>query len=135
MSAFCFSPEIIDLHLFQLWLRGLSVSQVASVREDADPMLRDVIELDTADHFRLFDELQPSLEEPRSTLCLLDLAPNVRITLADAFYSFDDVVVREFLSRKFATRVRKDLDDVSETTGVPRRSCLRQFDNLKRYVK
>ena len=132
MSAFCFSPEIIDFHLLQLWLRGLTVAQATSVREDSDPVLRDVLELDTTDHFRVFEELQPSLEEPKSTMCLLDISPSVRKALAESFYSFDDIVVREFLGRKFTSRARKDLDEVSELTGVPRRSCLRQFDNLKR---
>jgi Acidic fibroblast growth factor binding (FIBP) len=132
MSAFCFSPEIIDFHILQLWLKGLTVSQATSLREDADPVLRDVLEIDTADHFRLFEELQPSLEEPHTSLCLLSIAPSVRAAMADSFYSFDDVVIREFLGRKFTSRARKDLDEVSDITGVPRRSCLRQFDNLKR---
>jgi len=108
------------------------VQQATSAKEGADHVLRDVIEMDTADHFRLFEELQPSLEEPRTTLCLMEVAPNVRRALAEAFYSFDDAVVREFLGRKFTSRAKKDLDEISEITGVPRRSCLRQFDNLKR---
>jgi hypothetical protein len=132
MSAFCFCPEIIDLHVWQLWLKGLTVGQAAAVREDADPILRDVLEIDTADDFRLFEELQPSLEEPKTTMCLLDIPLKVRFALSESFYAFDDIVVREFLGRKFTTRVRKDLDEVSEITGIPRRSCLRQFDNLKR---
>jgi hypothetical protein len=132
MSAFCFSPEIIDFHLLQLWLRGLTVSQATAQREDADPVLRDILELDTADHYRIFEEIQPTLEQPKSTMCLLELAPNVRLALSESFYSFDDTVIREFLGRKFTSRARKDLDEVSEITGVPRRSCLRQFDNLKR---
>jgi len=132
MSAFCFSPETIDLSIFDLWLKGLTVSEAASVRSDADPLLRDVIELDTTDHFRLFEELQPSLQEPRSTLCLLQASNEVRLVLSETYYAFDDAVVREFLSRKFTSRARKDLDEISEITGAPRRSCLRQFDNLKR---
>ena len=133
MSAVCFSPETIDFHILQLWLGGLSINQATLVREDYDANLRDVIEIDTADQFRLFDELQPVLEEPSSSLCLLELSPSVLRKLSENFYSFDDIVVREFLGRKFNSRARKDwLDEVSESTGVPRRSCLRQFENLRR---
>jgi len=52
--------------------------------------------------------------------------------LYSRFYSFDDVVMRELIGRKLTSRARKDLDEVSESTGILRPSCARQFDNLKR---
>ena len=42
------------------------------------------------------------------------------------YYSIDAVVVREILGKKLASRTRKDLDDISELTTVPLRSCRRQ---------
>ena len=39
---------------------------------------------------------------------------------------FDSSVVRELLGKKLTTRQRNSLDDVSEKTRVPLRSCRRQ---------
>ncbi|KAL3183522.1 hypothetical protein MRX96_033631 [Rhipicephalus microplus] len=51
------------------------------------------------------------------------------------YYDFDQNVVREFLGKKLSSRNRKDLDEVSEKTGVDIKSCRRQFDNIKRVYK
>ncbi|GFV60017.1 acidic fibroblast growth factor intracellular-binding protein, partial [Trichonephila clavipes] len=51
------------------------------------------------------------------------------------YYEFDDSVIREFLGKKLSARNRKDLDDVSDKTGVEVKSCRRQFDNVKRVYK
>ena len=34
--------------------------------------------------------------------------------------------------KKLNSRVRKDIDDISEATNTNRLSCLRQFDNIQR---
>jgi len=39
------------------------------------------------------------------------------------YYDFDDAVIRELLGKKLSSRHRKDLDEVSEKTGVVLRSC------------
>jgi endonuclease IV len=44
-------------------------------------------------------------------------------------------VVRELLGKQLNSRLRKDMDDVSEKTRVSLGSCRRQFDNLKRIFK
>ena len=51
------------------------------------------------------------------------------------YYEFDNVVVRELLGKKLTTRLRKDLDDISERTGIPLKSCKRQYDNIKNIFK
>lgn len=51
------------------------------------------------------------------------------------YYEFHDDVVRDVLGKKLSSRNRKDLDEVSEKTGVSLRSCRRQFDNVKRVYK
>ncbi len=38
--------------------------------------------------------------------------------------------MRELIGKKLVGRTRRDLDDVSDCTGVPLASCRRQFDNL-----
>jgi hypothetical protein len=39
------------------------------------------------------------------------------------------------VGRKLSSRLRKDLDEVAEKTGVLLNSCKRQFDNVKRVFK
>ena len=51
--------------------------------------------------------------------------------LIEQYYAFDENVVREFLGKKLSSKNRKDLDDVSEKTGISLKSCRRQFDNIK----
>ena len=53
------------------------------------------------------------------------------------FYTFryDSFVIREILCHKLTQRQRKDLDDISEKTGIRVKSCRRQFDNLKRIIR
>ena len=50
------------------------------------------------------------------------------------YYTLDESVLREFLGRRLAGKVRKDLGDVSEATKTPVKSCRRQFDNLRRVM-
>jgi len=42
------------------------------------------------------------------------------------YYEFDSVIVREILGKKLTTRFRNALDDISEKTHIPLRSCRRQ---------
>lgn len=51
------------------------------------------------------------------------------------YYEFDNIIVRELLGKKLTTRLRKDLDDISERTTVPLKSCKRQYDNIKNIFK
>lgn len=39
------------------------------------------------------------------------------------YYEFDNSVIRELLGKKLTSRHRKDLDEVSEKTGVSLKSC------------
>ena len=51
------------------------------------------------------------------------------------YYQFDAPVIREVLGKKLTSRHRKDLDDVSEKTGIPLRSCRRQVHRISSYLK
>ena len=55
--------------------------------------------------------------------------------MIEMYYTFDDTVVREFIGKKLSGKDRRDLDDVSEKTGLSLKSCKRQFDNVKRVLK
>lgn len=53
--------------------------------------------------------------------------------MVERYHELDDSVLREILGKKVTSKTRKDLDDVSELTHVPLRSCHRQYDNIQRY--
>lgn len=48
------------------------------------------------------------------------------------YHDLDDAVLREIFGKKVSSKTRKDLDEVSELTNVPLRSCHRQYDNIRR---
>lgn len=88
------------------------------------------------DDIRTFEALEHYLHAP--TLLRTQTMLQIRSTKTQSFviekyWSLDDVVVREVIvGSKRLTRSRKDLDDVSEYTGISLRSVTRQFDNIKR---
>ena len=135
-------PFTLDLMVFLLWTRGLSQAQLVARREvdyasASTAERRETLELltrDTADQFRVFGVLEPLLRAPRllGNQVVLQLPPSTRRFAVEVYYTFDDLVIRELLGRKLSTKARKDLDDVSESAGVPLLSCRRQFDCLKR---
>ena len=43
-----------------------------------------------------------------------------------SYYRFDKDVIREILGKKMSAKLRKDMDDVSEKTGIPLKRCRRQ---------
>lgn len=54
--------------------------------------------------------------------------------MVERYHELDDAVLRELFGKKVTSKTRKDLDDVSELTRVPLRSCHRQYDNIRRWV-
>lgn len=52
--------------------------------------------------------------------------------MVERYHELDDSVLREIFGKKMTSKTRKDLDDVSELTRVPLRSCRRQYDNIRR---
>ena len=66
-------------------------------------------------------------------LQLLDSTTKKRVI--ESYHSLDPGFSREILGRKLNSKLRKDLDEVSEKTGILVRSCRRQFDNIKKVFK
>lgn len=52
--------------------------------------------------------------------------------MVEKYHELDDSVLREIIGKRVTSKTRKDLDDVSELTRVPLRSCRRQYDNIRR---
>merc|ERR1711862_174785 len=66
-------------------------------------------------------------------LQLLDQSTRKRVV--ESYHSLDSSFCREILGRKLNSKLRKDLDEVSEKTNILVRSCRRQFDNIKKICK
>lgn len=114
----------------------------------------DLITSDVLDHYRTYSLIERLLHAPTKMLeqsCFqLELEAREMIiekytliyyklmiinSTLFRYYSIDDAVAREILGKKLTSRYRKDLDEVSEKTGVKLKSCRRQFDNVKRIFK
>ncbi|CAM9809668.1 unnamed protein product, partial [Laminaria digitata] len=54
--------------------------------------------------------------------------------MVERYHELDGPVLREILGKKITSKTRKDLDDASEHTRVPLRSCHRQYDNIRRLL-
>ncbi|KAK3755329.1 hypothetical protein RRG08_026059 [Elysia crispata] len=132
----------INFDIYDLWLKGHSASE-ATMLEQKKINLKmfgitvEDLHSDIVDHYRLFLGLEEMLKTPprlsHQTVYQLD-ADTISL-LIQKYYSFDAPVIREIFGRKLNSRSRKDLDDISEETGVSVRSCRRQFDNAKRVFK
>ena len=137
-------PAEVDLNVFTHWLSGCDVEKAAQLRMADEPSIsrefhdyQTLLLSDTRDQFRSFRTLEPYLQLPSTltTQHLFQLShANMRV-LIEQYYAFDENVVREFLGKKLSSKNRKDLDDVSEKTGISLKSCRRQFDNIKQVLK
>ncbi len=138
-------PAEEDVEVFSLWLKGYTAEKASAEREKhlTDPVTRDfqdypaLLLSETRDQYRTFNLLEPYLQLPPTLLNqhLFQLPVATKRALIQSYYTFDEVVVREFLGKKLSTKNRKDLDDVSEKTGISLKSCRRQFDNIKQVLR
>ena len=144
MEVFLFEPLEIDPLVFSLWLSGYGVEEATRRRIENEtgvarqfPDFQSLLRSETRDHFRIFEILEPYLQYPPTFLTqeLVQIPTSTKKTLIEQYYTFDECVVREFLGKKLSSKNRKDLDDVSEKTGVSLKSCRRQFDNIKQVLR
>jgi len=130
----------IDWELFSMWLEGqvegICVNQLRERYKEENLNYEDVLS-ELQNNFRLFCMLEPLLQHPNmfSEQLVWQLDNKTQAQLISRYYALDHSVARELLGRKLSGRLRKDLDEVSEKTGVPLKSCRRQFDNIKRIFK
>ncbi|XP_065069199.1 acidic fibroblast growth factor intracellular-binding protein B-like [Rhopilema esculentum] len=137
----CFSdPVDLDFHVYSLWLEGLNEEEATRQRKCMEPSLNfpnAILLSDTREQFQLFQLLEKFLQSPLTfrTQMLCALSQTAQQELIQKYYSFDKDVIREILGRKMSAKLRKDMDDVSEKTGIPLKRCRRQFDNVKNVLK
>eukprot|EP00611_Tribonema_gayanum_P030664 TRINITY_DN85_c2_g1_i1.p1 TRINITY_DN85_c2_g1~~TRINITY_DN85_c2_g1_i1.p1 ORF type:complete len:488 (+),score=174.15 TRINITY_DN85_c2_g1_i1:115-1578(+) len=122
---------------FSFRRRGSSVEEMsAEAALSEKQQLERLFLRDTKDLYRIFDTAEHFLCQPdllRSQVTL-QLSPAAAQWMIRCYYALDENVLREFLGRRLAGKVRKDLGDVSEATKTPVKSCRRQFDNLRRVM-
>lgn len=89
------------------------------------------------DQYRTYQMIEKLLHIPTqlSEQWTFQMTPTTQRILIEKYYGIEDGVIREILGKKLSARNRKELDDVSEKTGINIKSCRRQFDNIKRVYK
>ena len=144
LEVFVSEPADVDMGVFSLWLSGCDAEKAVVQRMAKEPAIskefhdfQSLLLSETQDQFRMFRHLEPYLQSPPTLFNthLFPLPLAMKQALIEQYYTFDEEVVREFLGKKLSTRNRKDLDDVSEKTGISLRSCRRQFDNIKQVLR
>jgi len=142
LDVFVGNYAIIDWEVYSLWLSGRSIAEAVTVFVRDNRVLitdhhvsQDIIVSDFEDNWRLFSTLETALYSQESTLPLQLLDSAAKKRVIESYHSLDAVFCREILGRKLNSKLRKDLDEVSEKTGIFVRSCRRQFDNIKKVFK
>ncbi|XP_065181382.1 acidic fibroblast growth factor intracellular-binding protein-like isoform X1 [Sycon ciliatum] len=148
-------PIHIDLSAFKSWLAGFTVKEVARSQESKpDRTLQrlvqcshhfqlsamDVLMGEITDQFHAYNMLETWLVTVPPSLAvqsIIPIPPNLQQKLITLYFSFDEhySVPRELIGRKLTGRLRSNLDDVAEKTGVNLKSCRRQFDNIRRVFR
>ncbi|XP_012558113.2 acidic fibroblast growth factor intracellular-binding protein isoform X1 [Hydra vulgaris] len=139
----CFtSPLCVDMLLFTEWLSGADDIDAAKVLSSSlQPCLGNmstaVLLQEVKEQYVLFSYLQQYLFSPQLLKApnFAALSPETKDKLVSSYYEFDKPVIREILGKKMNSKLRKDMDEVSEKTQVSLKSCQRQFDNIKNILK
>ncbi|CAL1265108.1 unnamed protein product [Larinioides sclopetarius] len=141
IDIFVGNNTLLDPEIYEMWLSGQQASDGATMLINGSLKDFDIdygmLLSDVLDHYRTFQMLERLLHYPKrlTEQWIFQIAPSIQRMLIERYYEFDDAVIREFLGKKLSARNRKDLDDVSEKTGIQVKSCRRQFDNVKRVYK
>ncbi len=142
LDVFVGNYALMDWEVYSLWLSGRSIAEAVTVfvRDNRANISdyhvsQDIIVSDFEDNWRLFTTLETALMSYESTLPLQLLDCNTKKKVIESYHSLDSVFCREILGRKLNSKLRKDLDEVADKTGIFVRSCRRQFDNIKKVFK
>lgn len=142
VDVFISNYTLVDPEIYELWIEGHSSSESVAILNQrglgqTTGASLELIASDVLDHYRTYSLLEKLLSNPNKLKEQLEfqIEPQTRKLLIEKYYDFDDCVVRELLGKKLSSKHRKDLDEVSEKTNIPLKSCRRQFDNVKRIFK
>lgn len=144
---------IIDWDIHNLWLNGYNQSDAVQYLKDfkksafrrdfPSGVSHELLTADVGDYYRLFAMIETAILTNQQKIigqnhqlgCFQFVDENTKHRLIEAYYSLDGPLCRELLGKKLSTRLRKDLDEISEKTNLQLKSCRRQFDNIKRVFK
>lgn len=148
------SPIDFDLNVYSYWTEGKTVEEALTVfpgieqqaasaslfnfqRRNYKVDIRELLKHEIRDQYQLFSQLEHYLRQP---ILLLGYSPTnvcplrtaqIREFCIEKYWSLDDIIVREVVSKQRLTKTRKDLDDICENTQLSIVKVTRQFDNLK----
>ncbi|KAI9363387.1 acidic fibroblast growth factor binding protein [Zopfochytrium polystomum] len=129
----------LDKSIWHLWLMGLSVEQAVHYVRQKMPTPTDSVLLKSfvLSQYRNYELLEHHLHRPKHLMSqlLFPLPKETKQFLIESYYSFDGRVLREVLGKKLSSRIRKELDEAREKSGIPVAGCKRMFDNFKRISK
>ncbi|KAL0491329.1 hypothetical protein AKO1_009882 [Acrasis kona] len=146
LNVFFSDPILINQYIFEQWLRGFTVESTTRIvkAKQAQNAVEEkyfyLVQNEIVYQYRIFDQIVKLLADPcmfmaQGSSCEVQIPPSVRRRLIEKYFSYDEAVFRELIGRKLNDRSRKDLDDISEQTGVEMISCRRQYDNLRSVQK
>lgn len=138
IDIFVGSNTIIDLTLYELWLKSLLPSEAVKQRKkEHKGISSDLLMSDILDQYRTLGLMEKYLKNPLTLANQLSfqLSESMRKELIIRYFRFNDAVIRELLGKKLSRSTYQSMDEISEKTGVNLRYCLRQFDNCRRVFK
>lgn len=134
------SPPPFEEDVLMKWVKG-EASDQRTTRSDSSsifqfrhPTLSNFADdLSRIEQYRVFDVLEHFMCQPLllNSQMMIQIPLNVQKFIIQSYWGLNDSVVREIVYKRL-NKSRKDLDDVSDTTGLNLKSVTRQFDNLKR---
>jgi len=141
--SICFSdPLLVDMDLFSMWVDGHKEQEASKRFSSLLPAFVNdipfsILQVEVVEQYTSFKYLETFLQSPTllNSPILASLSPEQKENLLEHYYEFNKDVMREILGKKMSAKLRKDMDDVSEKTGVSLHSCRRQFDNVKNILR
>ena len=134
------SPPPFEEEIFSRWVKGEASEQQSCMTDSTclfqfrHPVLPSFIDdLSIVEQYRVFDVLEHYMCQPLllSIQMMIQIPPDVQEFIVRNYWGLNDSVVKEIVYKRL-NKSRKDLDDVSELTGLDLKCVTRQFDNLKR---
>eukprot|EP00051_Salpingoeca_urceolata_P006979 m.92306 g.92306 ORF g.92306 m.92306 type:complete len:348 (+) comp15065_c0_seq2:1301-2344(+) len=138
MDVWVDSATAVEMDVFVLWVRGLTVDQATLCRTAAlVEHTRSIVQMDTQSQFMLFNALEPYLQTPTTLAqqCLFTLPADQQHALVQSYYRLSTRLLRELVGKSLTSRTRKDLDEYSERCSLTLQASRRQFDNVRRVYK
>lgn len=141
IDVFVGNYTLINWDIYELWIQGLTIPEcVTYLREkgfDYPGVTQEHLVSDLKDNYRLFSMLENLLlaTGKLSEQMCFQVDNSSKRKWVERYYSLDNVLCRELLGKKLSSRLKKDLDEISDKTGIHLNSCRRQFDNIKRISK